>query len=434
MARKSGPKVVMVGGGSYGWMPKILSDLVQTPEMEGSEVVLLDINVKAAEEVAAAGKTIAATFNRRFSFHPTSDEKAAFRHADFVVIAVSIGGPAYYGKPYEDEILIPDKYGIEQTIGDTVSCGAVFRALRTAPAMMEMSRDINELCPDCMILNYTNPMAMITWILDVWTPGQVVGLCHGVQGTSKMMAEYIGVPYEEVGFRAAGINHLAWFLEFTHKKEDAYPKLRAAMEDPEIYEKDSVRFDILRHFGYFCTESTVHCAEYMPYFREERHARKRDAEGMRRKEHQRQSWLKDMGIKAEDVNSIELVRSHEYASAIMEAVVTGVPYVFNGNVLNTNLITNVPGGCCVEVPCLTDGQGIQPCVVGDLPTQCAALCRTNINVQELTAQAIFDRDREAAYHALLLDPITSEALSLRQGRELFEEMWKAEGDLLAWYE
>ena len=426
-------KTVIIGAGS-GFGRRLSVDILSREPIRESTIALCDINADRLELIGKYVRNVVDHHGLPATVVTATDRREVLQDADFVIIAVSIGGPAYYGKPYEDEILIPDKYGIEQTIGDTVSCGAVFRALRTAPAMMEMCRDITELCPNCIILNYTNPMAMITWILDAWTPGQVAGLCHGVQGTSKMMAEYIGAPYEEVGFRAAGINHLAWFLEFTHNKEDAYPKLRAAMEDPEIYEKDDVRFDILRHFGYFCTEGSIHCAEYMPYFREERHARKRDEEGIKRKEHQRQSWLKDMGIKAEDVDSIKLVRTHEYASAIMEAVVTGVPYVFNGNVLNADLITNVPKGCCVEVPCLTDGQGIQPCVVGDLPTQCAALCRTNINVQELTVQAIFDRDREAAYHALLLDPITSEALSLRQGRELFDEMWKAEGDLLAWYE
>lgn len=425
-------KTVIIGAGS-GFGRRLSVDILSREPIRESTIALCDINRERLELVGKYVRKVIDHHRLPAALVTSTDRREVLRDADFVVIAVSIGGPAYYGKPYEDEIMIPDKYGVEQTIGDTVTCGAVFRALRTAPALMEMCRDIRELCPDCMILNYTNPMAMLTWILDLWTAGQVAGLCHGVQGTSKSMAEYIGAPYEEMTFKAAGINHLAWFVEFKHNGEDAYPKLRAAMEDPEIYAKDDVRFDILKHFGYFCTESTVHCAEYMPYFREVRHARKRDEEGLKRKQNQRQSWLKDMGIKVEDAESIDLVRTHEYASGIIEAKVTGVPYVFNGNVLNNGLITNLPDGCCVEVPCLVDRNGIQPCVIGDLPAQCAALCRTNVNVQELAVRAILDRDREAAYHALMLDPVTSDVLSLEEGRKLFEEMWEAEGDLLGWY-
>ncbi len=426
-------KVVIIGAGS-AFGSRVSIDILSRAPTQDATICLCDISQERLGLVH--------TFVQRAIDHHKLPAKVLAGHdrrqflpdADFVVISISVGGPAYYDEPYESEIAIPAKYGVDQTVGDTVSPGGIFRGLRTGPVMLDMVRDINELSPNAIILNYTNPMAILSWVLASSADVPVVGLCHGVQGTSKHMARMIGVPYEEVGFWVAGINHMAWFVKFTHNKKDAYPLLLKAMADPEIYNRDPLRFELLKAFGYFSTESSCHMSEYVPYFRKEKdllaayHDRIKGIKG------KRAAWFEDMGIKVADADSIELIRSHEYASGIMEAVVTGAPFRFHGNVTNHGLVTNLPPGCCVEVPVMADGDGVHPCYVGDLPPQCAALCRSNIAVQELTVKAILERDRESAFHAVALDPITSAACSLGEAREMFEELWEAEGDLLGYYE
>ncbi|MCL5270721.1 MAG: alpha-galactosidase [bacterium] len=429
-------KTVIIGAGS-AFGRRLSIDILSRPPLSGTEIGLCDIDPERLEVVRAFVDAAIAHNKAPGRVTASTERRDLLAGADFVVIAVSIGGPAYYDKPYEDEMGIPIKYGINQTIGDTVGPGGIMRALRTAPALREMVRDINELCPGALIINYTNPMAMLTWVLNEWAEGPVIGLCHGVQGTSKELAHLIGAPYEETDHWVAGINHMAWFLRFTHNRQDAYPRLREAMADPAKYKTDPIRFEMMRHFGYFCTESSRHTAEYVPYFRGDGLGVADIKAFSERVRKNRQSWFEDMGVARSKANSLELIRSHEYASGIMEAMMTGEVMRFNGNVMNEGpggLIDNLPPDCCVEVPCLTDAGGIHPCRVGSLPPQCAALCRTNVNVQELTVRAILDRDREAGFQAMLLDPLTSSTLSLSKAREMFEEMWAAETHLLGYYE
>ena len=425
-------KTVIIGAGS-AFGSRLSIDILSREPIRDAEIALCDIDGKKVETVRAYVQSVIDHHKLPATVVASTDRRALLKDADFVVIAVAIGGPAYYGKPFEDEVLIPEKYGITQTVADTLGPGGIFRALRSGPALMEFARDVAELAPGAIILNYTNPMAMMTWALNAAYDGTAVGLCHGVQGTSKRMAMYIDKPYEEIAYWTAGINHMAWFLDFTWRGEDAYPLLREAMEDAETFEKDPVRFELFRRFGYFCTESTRHAAEYSPYFRHDPERMKGYQGTMAGRKESRAAWFEDMGVKAENAGSVELVRSHEYASGIMESVVTGELFCFNGNVMNHDLISSLPQGCCAEVPCMVDSLGVHPCRVGDLPAQCAALCRTNVNVQELTVKAIRERDKEAAYHAILLDPLTASQIPMDRARDMFEEMWEAEGDLLAYY-
>lgn len=425
-------KVAIIGAGS-AFGSRLSVDVLSRKPLEDSTIALCDIDEKKLGTVRDYVQKVITGNNLPARVEAHTDRSEALRDADFVIISVSIGGPAYYDNPYEFEMGIPLKYGIRQTVGDTVSPGGIFRALRTGPELVRMARDINRLAPKATIINYTNPMAMLTWVLTDTADVPVVGLCHSVQGTSKQLARFIGAPYEEVGYWVAGINHMSWFLEFTHNGEDAYPRLREAMADPENFDKEKVRFEIMKHFGYFVTESSRHMSEYVPYYQHRPEIMGSHQDFIDRVRNRRQSWFEDMGVKASQMESIELVRSHEYASGIAEAQATNEPMRFNGNVRNTGLVTNLPQGCCVEVPIMTDRDGMHPCHVGELPPQCAALCRANIAVQELVVKAILDRDPEPAYHALCLDPATTAVLPLHRIRELFDEMWEAEGDLLKDY-
>ncbi len=425
-------KVVIVGAGS-AFGSRLSIDILSRKPIEDTEIVLCDIQTERMDGVHEFVQSAIDHHKLPATVTSGTDRKKLLPGADFVITSISVGGPAYYGDLYESEMNIPLKYGVRQVVGDTISPGGIFRGLRTGPVLIDIVRDVNELAPNATVINYTNPMAILTWIMDAVAEVPVVGLCHAVQGTSKAMADYIGVPYEEIGFWPAGINHMCWFKEFTHNGQDAYPKLRQAGNDPEIYAKDPVRFDLLKHFGYFTTEASRHMSEYLPYFQYETERLEKYRDMTRGIKGKRAAWFEDMGIKTEDADSIELIRSHEYASGIIEAIQTGEPMRFHGNVRNTGLVTNLQQGSCVEVPCMVDGEGIHPCHFGDLPPQCAALVRSNINVQELTAKAILEKDRDAAFHALCVDPITAARVQLDDIRKMFDEMWEAEGDLLDYY-
>ncbi|MBN1675618.1 MAG: alpha-galactosidase [Kiritimatiellae bacterium] len=425
-------KAVIIGAGS-GFGSRLSVDILSREPLQASTIALCDIDAKKLETVQAYVQKVIDGNKLPAAVTASTDRKEVLRDADFVVIAVSIGGPAYYGKPYEFEMGIPKKYGITQTVGDTVGAGGVFRALRTGPELLAMAEDISRLAPNAMILNYTNPMAILTWVLNARAGVPAVGLCHSVQGTSKFLADCIGVPYPEVGYWVAGINHMAWVLKYTHKGKDAYPLIFKAAKKPEIFARQPIRFEIMQEFGYFVTESSRHMSEYVPWYQHEQDVMQSFVKTTKGVKERRQAWFEDMGVKASQAESIALHRSHEYASGIMEAVVTNAPMRFNGNVLNHGLISNLPAGCCVEVPCLTDREGVHPCQVGDLPPPCAAMCRANVAVQELTVKAILERDRNAAYHAVLLDPSVGAVLTLKQARRMFEEMWRREGSLLDAY-
>ena len=430
-------KIVIIGAGS-GFGGRLSIDILSREALRDSEICLCDIHPGRLEAVRAYVDRTIQHHKLPATVRASGDRRELLPGADFVVTSVSVGGGAYYGYPFNVEVEIPRKYGIDQGVADTVSVGAVFRFLRTAPVQQAFFRDMEELCPNATVLNHTNPMAMLSWIHLVDTKMRYAGLCHGVQGTSREMAKFLGIPWEELKFSVAGINHLAWFTELYHNGEDVYPKLFEAMEDEEIWAKDPVRFEIMRHFGYFPTESSRHDSEYLPYFRRTPELMKRYLQEPREvpmEQPNKRVWAADTGVEESDAPIGELKLSHEYSSGIMNAIVTDVPYTFQGNVMNENsLINNLPGNCCVEVKCVVDSRGIHPTHFGDLPPHLAALCRSNVGVQEMAVRAYLDRDREAAFHACCLDPNAAAVVGLDDIRKMFEELWEAEKDLLLYYD
>ena len=325
------------------------------------------------------------------------------------------------------------RFGLRQTIGDTLGIGGIFRALPTIPVMQGIARDMFELCPDAWLLNYTNPMAMLCWSVYAGTPiKRVVGLCHSVQWTTRGLAELVGVPYEEVEYLGAGVNHQAWILQFRHQGRDLYPLLDEAIErDPELRRR--VRVEMYRRLGYFPTESSEHSAEYLPWFMRSDEMIERFRvpvdEYVRRSEENLREYEAMRRTLAEG-GSFEIERSLEYASLIIHSIATGEPRVIYGNVPNHGLISNLPLGACVEVPCLVDGNGVQPTAVGSLPPQLAALNRTFLNVCELTVRAALEGDRTHVVHAALLDPNTSATLSPEQIEQMVDALVEAHGDAL----
>lgn len=428
------PKIVFIGAGS-GFGQRLCNDILAHEEMQDSHIALVDINER---HLAAVNDCVTQMIERHklpATVEATTDRRAVLNDADYVIISVAIGGPAYDGVPYYHEITIPAKYGVWQEVGDTLGPGGIFRTIRSSGEMMAIARDIAELCPRAWVLNYTNPMAMLTWLMNVAAPLNVVGLCHSVQGTAAQLAGYMGIPYADLRYWVAGINHMSWFLKLEAHGEDVYPRLREAMADPETHQKDTVRFEIFRHFGYFVTESTRHMSEYVPYFRKSREQMEELGLSLREpaevSQDRRWGWLQEIRQQLKDADSdAKLKSSGEYASYIIHAIETNQPYRFNGNVMNRDIISNLPPESCVEVPCLTDGSGVRPCYVGALPTHLAALNMANVAVQQLTVEACLEHDREKAYQALALDPLTAAQCTLLQIRAMFDELWAADAPWL----
>ncbi|MBC7320368.1 alpha-glucosidase/alpha-galactosidase [bacterium] len=421
-------KITFIGAGSVVFAKRLLMDLLSYPELSNSEIALMDINKERLDLIYALAKKVVEIMGCDAKITATLDRREALDSAKYVINMIQVGGL----EMFEVDCEIPRKYGIDQTVGDTVGPGGVFRGLRTIPVLLDIAKDMEELCPDALFINYSNPMAINCWAMNKATKIKNVGLCHSVQGTAHQLATYVGVDPSQVSYWVAGINHMAWFLEFKLGDEDLYPRLWKAMEDPEIYIKDAVRFEIMKYFDYFVTESTHHMSEYVPYFR-------RNPERIKELIPKRWDYLEicksgwqphyeriKREIKGEEPIIIE--RSYEYAASIIYSMETGVPSVINGNVNNDNLITNLPKDCCVEVPCLVDKTGIHPCFVGDLPPQCAALNRTNINLQELAVIAALEKDPRKALQAVMLDPLTASILEPRDIKKMVDEMFKAEKD------
>jgi alpha-galactosidase len=370
----------------------------------------------------------------------TTDRREAVRGADYVITTFQQGGLEAYALDIE----IPQKYGVEQCVGDTLGPGGVFRALRTIPVLIELGHEMDELAPNALLLNYVNPMAANCWAFDKATGRPHVGLCHSVQGTSEMLAHWIDVPYDEVVFQCAGINHQAFFLSFRRGDEDLYPRIWQAIERPDVYAQEPVRIELMKAFGRFVTESSGHASEYVPYFRKSAQMVHDDL--VPRFKDQVNHWFdfgRTGGYLRHCIARLDLaqhdyeeliagtktpptVRTHEYGSAIIEAIETNQPVRINGNVPNRDLIPNLPPGCCVEVPCLVDGNGIQPTRVDGYPPQLAALNRTNINVQELIVHAALTGDADAIHHAVLLDPLTAAVCTLPQVHAMVSELFEAQ--------
>jgi alpha-galactosidase len=403
------------------------------PELRESTFALVDINTEHLEPATMYARRVVELHGTNAQVIADTDRRAVLEGCDFVIVSIAVGGPAYSGPAYHAEKMIPKKYGVDQSVADTLGPGGIFRTLRCAPELVAIARDMEELCPDALMINYTNPMATLCWAIDQATKIKCVGLCHSVQGTSKQLADYIGAPYEEIAYWVAGINHMAWFLEFKRNGVDATPQLWKALENPEIYAKDKVRWEIFRHFDYFVTESSRHFSEYVPYFRKrpdimeplDLSFREPNPDGSQTRWSKADSPLMRQAMGEEP---IDLKGSHEYASHIVHSSLTGVPFRMNGNVPNTGLITNLPEGCCVEVPCLVDNTGVHPCKVGELPGQLAALNRSNIAVQQMMVEAVLEQNRRKAFHAFALDPLTSAVCSLGEIQSMFDELCAAEKD------
>lgn len=411
-----------------------------TPSLADSHIVLYDIDEKRLRESEAMLKTINKNANQnRAEIQVYHDRKEALRDADFVVNAIQVGG---YKPSTVIDFEIPKKYGLRQTIGDTMGIGGIFRTLRTLPVMLEFAREMEEVCPNAWLLNYTNPMAMLTMGVLKATSIKTVGLCHSVQVCVPELFEYLGIKeqYDLADFqwKIAGINHMAFLLEITKDGEDFYPTIRQLAEEKENPHRDSVRFELMKRFGYYITESSEHNAEYHPYFIKSKYPELIDDLGIPLDEYltRCENQIRDWETMREDIvdnGDLTHKRSREYASYIMDAIKTGNPTVIAGNVLNKGLITNLPEDVCVEVPCLVDKNGIQPTYVGALPTQLAALNRTNINVQELTVEAALTLEKDKIYQAAYLDPHLSSELSLADITQLVDDLIEAHGDYLPDY-
>jgi len=429
-------KIVVIGAGSIIFSTTVTNDLLATPALRDSELVLVDPVIEKARRVENYVRRIVAQNGLAATIRSTTDRREALRGADFVVTTIKIGGAAAFQVDYE----VPRKYGIDVCVGECVGPGGVFRALRTIPVIVDIVRDVQDLCPHAVLLNYVNPMAMICMAIGRTTRLEFTGLCHGVQTTLDLIGRYVDVPKEKVDFLCAGINHMAWFLKLTDKRDgrDLYPVLMANMEKPEYYLNEKVRGEVMRHFGYFMTESTGHLSEYIPWFRSHERALAQycDQPDFGGASGAYYKYGVALAEKYRDVDPLELSspklggRSVEYCSYILEALETGRPFHLNGNVRNDGWITNLPDGCCVEVPVVVDKEGIHPQEVGSLPPQCAALNQSNVTVQSLCVEAGLQSDPELVMAAVAMDPLTSACCTLKEARQMTTAMLDAEQEWL----
>ena len=432
------PKITFMGAGSTVFSKNVLGDSMASPALADSEICLYDIDpvrLKESELMLTAIRNNLGNKAIIKSYCGTDSRRAALRGANYVINAIQVGG---YDPCTITDFEIPRKFGLRQTIADTLGAGGVFRALRTIPVMLEFTRDMEEVCPDAWLINYTNPMAILTGAMLTMSQIKTVGLCHSVQVCCGTLLKEVGMEDacdSRVQWKIAGINHQAWLLEVTRDGKDLYPEIKrraAAMTEPH---SDGVRFEMMKRFGYYVTESSEHNAEYMPFFIKDKYPELIDAyripldEYPRRCIEQIEGWDKRRDELTKDP-SLSHTRTGEYASYIMEAMETNIPYKIGGNVLNRDLITNLPQNAVVEVPCMVDASGVAPTVVGALPEQCAALNRTNINVQLLTLQAARTLRREDVYRAVMMDPHTQSELSIDDIVAMCDALIEAHGDWL----
>ena len=429
-------KITFIGAGSTVFAKNLLGDILSYPELAGATISLHDINDERLKTSEIVARKVADTLGAHPTIEASMDRRAALEGADYAISMFQIAG---YKPGTVVDFEVPKKYGLRQTIADTMGIGGIMRGLRTINAFMEMTGDMEQVCPDVMHLNYVNPMAMNCWAIDRGSSIKTVGLCHSVQGTAHQLAKDIDVPPEEINYVCAGINHMAFYLKFERDGENLYPLLHKVVEEDRVPDWNRVRYEMLERLGYFVTESSEHFSEYVPWFI------KRDRPDMieefnipldeyiTRCERQIDRW-QTLRKELEDPNmKLDVKRSMEYGSQIINAMETGEPVVVYGNVPNRGLIDNLPQGCCVEVPCLVDDNGVQPTKIGSLPPHLAALMQTNINVQSLTVEAALTGKREHIYHAAMLDPHAAAELSLDQIWSLVDDLIEAHGDWLPEY-
>jgi alpha-galactosidase len=429
------PKITFIGAGSTVFAYEIITDVLSTPGLETGTFGLVDIDPERLELAHQITEKVVALSGRNWKVEASTNRLDVLPGTDYLINTIEVAGLANVRHDFD----IPMKYGVNQCIGDTIGPGGIFKALRTVPAWLDILRDTERLAPNAYVLNYTNPMSIMCLAGTRAVSLPIVGLCHSVQGTSRQLARYMDIPYDEMKFRCAGINHLAFFTELTRHGEDLYPLLRQRAQDPAIYEQDPVRFEIMLQFGAFVTESSGHFSEYLPYFRKrpdliEKYCRKGY---LGETGFYANNWPQWRANGAERIrrmlsgqDEIVIKRGHEYGSFIIEAIETNKPTVIYGNVPNTGLIDNLPNTGLVEVAVLVDRNGFQPTHFGALPPQMAALDSAHMFVHELVATAVLKQDREAAVHALMLDPLTAAVCSPAEIRQMFDEMAETEATYL----
>ncbi|MEM9903106.1 MAG: alpha-glucosidase/alpha-galactosidase [Pseudomonadota bacterium] len=440
----NGPRIAFIGAGSTIFMKNIVGDCLTFPALDGATFALMDIDEKRLEESALVARKLVASSPQSAHVEATTDRRRALDGADFVVTAFQIGG---YRPSTVIDFEIPKAYGLRQTIGDTLGVGGIMRGLRTVPHLWSVAADMADLCPDALLMQYVNPMAINTWALAERYPHLAqVGLCHSVQNTVEEIAHDLDLPKEEIRYRVAGVNHVAFFLDFAHAGRALYPRLaegyRAGrLPKPPLLNKrcpNILRYEVMAHLGYFCTESSEHLAEYVPWFLKagradliERFQIPLD-EYLTRCEEQMADWA----AQADTFRSAPTVthtKSHEFAAEIVNATVTDTPYRAYANLPNRGQIPQLPRGAAVETACLVDASVPQPTLVADIPPQLIALMRSQINVQELTVRALLDEAPEHLYHAAMMDPHTAAELDLQQIRSLVDDLLAAHGEMIpAW--
>lgn len=458
-------KISFIGAGSTVFAKNLMGDIWSYPELADATICLMDIDAKRLKQSRQVARHIIETLGVKPAVEVTTDRRAALTDADYVICMIQVGG---YEPATVIDFEIPKKYGLRQTIADTLGIGGIMRALRTIPVLLDIARDMEAFCPDALLINYANPMCMNQWALSRASAIRTVGLCHSVPGTAHELCRDISVPYEDVNYLVAGINHMAFYLKFEHRRsgQDLYPLLRQVYAEERVPPTNRVRYEMLRRLGFFVTESSEHFSEYVPWFIKAgapglidefkipldeyierckagiiswQLLEKAEAEGRIPSEAEILHALRDTNPmhKGWTVSSIrnlnKVERSVEYGSQIIHSMETGASRVIYGNVPNDKLIDNLPAGCCVEVPCLVDANGIQPTRVGALPPQLAALMQTNVNVQSLTVEAALSGKREHIYHAAMLDPHTAAELTLDQIWSLVDELIAAHGSYLPAY-
>lgn len=431
-------KIAFIGAGSFGFTRKLVKDILSFPALAESEIALMDIDPKRLEYIEKACNKIVEAGNYPTKVTATTDRVEALKGADGVIITILQGGVQVWRKDIE----IPKKYGVDINVGDTRGPAGIFRALRTIPVMLDIARDVEEYCPDATVLNYTNPMAMLIRAVQGQSDININGLCHSVQGTAQMLAEWIGAPMEEVTYLCAGINHQAWYLDYKWKGKDAYPLIREAVAKEDIYNEEQVRNEMFRHLDYYVTESSGHNSEYNAWFRKREDLIEKyctDGTGWNPGEY---AYIRDEYLEREDnweedikewlaTEEVDLERGQEYAAYIFNAIFgDNQMFEFNGNVRNFGLIDNLPEGCCVEVPVLASKRGLDPIHVGPLPEHLAILNNVSARCEELTVEGALEGDKRKIFHAIAMDPLTSAVLSLQEIKDMVDEMFEFNKDWL----
>lgn len=431
-------KIAFIGAGSFGFTRSLVRDILSFPAFADCTIALMDINDERLASIEKAVKKIIAAGNYPAKVIATKNRAEALEGADGVVCTILSGGVHVW----RHDIEIPKKYGVDINVGDTRGPAGIFRALRTIPDMLDICRDMEKYCPDAILLNYTNPMAMLCRAMQGVTKVKLTGLCHSVQGTAAMLADWIGAPMDEITYVCAGINHQAWYLEYKWNGKDAYPLIREAIKKPEIYNKEQVRNEMFLHLDYYVTESSGHNSEYNAWFRKRPDLIEKYcihgtgwnpgeyAYILKQYLNREDTWKKDI----EDwlnKDEIDLNRGNEYAASIFNAIFgDGTMFKFNGNVRNFGLIDNLPEGCCVEVPVLASRNGLEPIHVGPLPDQLAILNNISARCEELAVEGALTGDPRKIFHAICYDPLTSAVLSLEEIKTMVDEMFEVNKDWL----